>query len=135
MERSELINTHRIKLHDAAATLPAPTTVAHGGDISSWRMEGRARARKRSSRLALILIDGGGTLNLTASELLGWDDGAATPSWRFLSTLNGGSTISLATTRGFASRLIDVGLYGRLAVQGTLSASTVTVWAVPVEMT
>lgn len=132
MERSELINTHRVTLHSAAAALAVPTLVTHGGDITSWRLAQHARNRKASPRLACILIDGAGTLDLTAAKLYGWDETSA--KWRFLADLNDAGTISLTVTLGYASVLYDVGLYSRLAVSGTLSASTVTVIAVPLEV-
>jgi hypothetical protein len=122
--RSAKLTNNAVVLHTAAATLAAPSTVAHGASIAGWRQGINAPQR------ASISIDAAGSLNLTGAIVCGWNG----TTWRKIETLD--ATIALTATLGFEVVIDDLGaLYTRLAVTGTLSASTVTITATPIEVT
>lgn len=124
--RSVLLGHKAVTIEDAQATLPAPSTAADGGDISGWRVSGGP-----APRYAIVKISSDGTTTLAGAYLAVYDGSA----WYNAGDLNEGSNISLTSSVGWASPLLDIGIYDRVALVGTPDAGDVTAVVIPVETT
>lgn len=121
----------RVQLANAAAALAAPAAAGDGFDISAlWPSAGG----QEWPEAFVVQIIGGGALNLTVAQLCGWDpkSGAGTGAWFNIADLNGGATIALTATLGWERPFTMVAGITRLCLVGTLSASTVSAWAIPI---
>ncbi len=116
----------RVTLHSAATTLPAPTTSSDGGDLVTWREEHYPLAA-----LQIEKASGAGDVTIASPELVAYD--ATSGLWISLGSLNGGSTITVKSAKGFAQQLGPVGVYGRLAVVGTVSGGGVNAYLDPMD--
>jgi hypothetical protein len=123
MSRSCELTHLAVPLEEAEGTPSAPSADTDGGDITDWR-DG-----KHCPRLVKLTLFSAASADLSDAWLDGWDG----TRWYQLAKLQDGETISLSNTLGWSETFADVGTFERLAVHGTLSASTLTATATPVE--
>ncbi|KKM13278.1 hypothetical protein LCGC14_1271190 [marine sediment metagenome] len=119
-------------LFASAGVLPVPSAAPIAAQLTAFaKWEGG----KYTPQFATVSIDSSGTGSISAgATLYGWD--VVDSAWRAISQLNGGNAISLTAVIGFEGRLNDVGLFGALAVSGTVNGGiTVTVKFHPVSST
>jgi hypothetical protein len=113
----------------AAATLPAPTDttvpIADGVDIRTWKP--RSGAGYPAANVTLF-ADGAATL--TNPELWGYEPTHG--RWGFISSLNGGTAITLTTVRSFYQQINLPTMFDYLAVVGTVSANNVGYQLMPI---
>ena len=108
------------------ATLPPPSGVPSDAQLTAFKAW---KSGARGPQVATCSIDGVGVGTVASALVLGWD--VTDSIWRELLLLNAGNTINLTATVGFEERLIDVGIFGALAVAGTVAGTTVTVKFTP----
>lgn len=133
MDRMSEFTTRRtgqaFTLHEAASSLPAPSTVADGAAMPSQLADS-----DRCYSLWALSADFSTTATLTDGVLCAWD--ATAETWRRVAVLNAGLPISGTATLGWEDLLEHVGAAGtRFAVFGTLSAGTVTIAMTPIAVT
>jgi hypothetical protein len=80
----------------------------------------------------VLSIAGAAALSLTVAILYGWRDSKWHNIADLTNDLNNGNAITLSATLAWDRKVFDVQLYERLAISGTLSASTVTVTYTPI---
>ncbi len=125
-----------ITLEAAQASLPTPTVIGDGGDISSWQ-EGAARTGRTgvySPDIVHLEIDADAAITLDAPTVLfGWENDNAV--WREFKVLNGAAVITLNAALGFDERVEGCGVYDRLAVgSAQTGVGNTTVVATPLEV-
>jgi hypothetical protein len=131
--RQVLLPSITLEIEAAQATLPAPSSASDGEAVpDNWR---QGASKGHSHVKTMLTIDAAGSCNIAAGAYLAGMD--ADENWRlvkYLNVLNGVPTqIDLTANVGFAECLENVGVWRRLAVVGTLSTSTVTCKATPIE--
>ena len=116
----------------SATTLPVPSAPPNQAQLDAFE---KWEGGQYTPQFATVSIDSDGAGSISAGAILyGWD--VTDSAWRAISQLNGGNAIALTADIGFEGRLNDVGLFGALAVSGTVNgAITVTVKFHPVSST
>lgn len=109
-----------------ASSLPTPALATDGESIASWSAPGT-----QFTPTALVTITANGTCSLTGATLYGYEPTKA--QWFALGTLNGGASIALTSTVGYAQTFSMPAVFTALAVGATVSANNVGYDFMPVE--
>jgi hypothetical protein len=126
-ERSKKLNDLAVTFA-IAASLPVPSAAPSSAQLDAFDdWEGG----RYTPQFATASVDSDGAGTITLATLYGWD--VADSAWRAIAQLNRGNTISMTADIGFEERLNDVGIFGALAIAGTVTGGiTVTVKFTPV---
>jgi len=121
MTQSTLNHGRSVALYTAAAdaAIIAPTLATSGASIADLQLGSTVPS------VLMLTIVAAGSCTFTDGTVYGYDPVSA--KWMQIGLLNRGLVITLTAAVGYAQRVIDVGIFSRIAVSGTLSASTATI--------
>lgn len=125
LSRLNLDATKLLQLHDDATSLSAPSGGSAGAALSTW-LEGQF-----APSIAVLKIVSAGTVNLTDF----WLDVYDGTNWYQAILLNQGRTIPLLVGKHYTERVLDIGMWSRVACHGTFSASiAIDIFLQPVDL-
>lgn len=121
MTQSILNHDRAVEIYTAAAdaAIIAPTGATSGAAITDLALGGHMPST------VMMKITAAGNATLTDGTVYGYDPIAT--DWTIIGLLNRGLVITLTAAIGYSQRMVDVGVFSRIAVSGTLSASTATI--------